>query len=880
MNVHLTAAYRAEALGIPARRGVMLSWAFDGNDRIDADAGSTVVAARERSAVERGEGTLWRAESVRGNTLRYGGPPLASREAVWWRVESRTADGRPVISAPASFEVGLEDESDWSARWISAPLLPFRRETWDPAPLLRETFQLGRVPASARLYATALGVYRIWINGVEVTGHSLLRPGWTDYRFRALHQTFDVASALQEGENVIAVELARGWYAGRLGLQREPALYGEQPAARVQLEVDGATAVASGGSWSYSYGDVLASDLLTGEIQDLRQTQPGWTDAGFDDAGWQEVVVRDDLRVAVSPQPHDSPDLYEEHPGVLVRAHARGPAVYDFGQNVVGWTRVETRTLPKADLIVRHGETLTPDDLVWRDNLRGAFQEDRYTTGDSAAHVLEPRHTLHGFRFAEVWGLAPAVEHQALQVPDDFRITARSVTGMRTAGTFECSDPELTALSRLVEWTVRDNFIEVITDCPQRDERLGWLGDAGVIAQTAAYHFDAASFVAKFARDAADTQGADGTILSYVPPVPPGTDRDGAPGWADGYVRLVHLSALRYGDTATAAEHFDHVARYLAWVDDANPSGIRTERVGADFSDWLSLSEDPDEPPHPGYAYTGARSTSSKRVVATAHTIRSYDQFAEIAETLGREAEAARARARADEIRAAYAAAFLDERGWIEGDTQTVYAQAIGYDILRAGDRTRAIARLAEKVRELGHVTVGIHGVEHVVGVLARNGHADLAEELLLRQDMPSWKHMIAMGATTIWEKWDGIAADGTMSTAEMNSFNHCALGGIGAFLFEGVAGLNARDAARTATVLVAPVYLDRLEWARAEHASVAGEITSSWHREGDLIHHDVTVAPGLRAEYRAPQGYRVIAGETVMGSGGFRVTVAREGAA
>lgn len=874
--IHPTAAYRGEALGIPGRRGVMLSWSVSGDGDIDPDAGSTVVAGRDRGAVEEGRGELWGASGISGSTLLYGGPAPASREIVWWRVESRTTAGDLVASPVSSFEIGLEDESDWSARWISAPLLDLRRETWDPAPLLRGEFSLEELPRIARLYSTALGVYRLWVNGIEITAHSLLRPGWTDYRHRVLHQTYDVRSALRIGRNVVGVELARGWFAGRLGLQREPGFYGEQPSARLQLEVDGRLAMASGDRWRFGYGDIVASDLLTGEVQDLRQAHSGWTEPGFDDSGWDRVVLRDDIRILITPQPHAAPERFHEHKGVLVRAHARGPAVYDFGQNLVGWTRVQTRTLPKADVIVRHGESLTRDDLVWRDNLRGAFQEDRYTTGDADRHILEPRHTLHGFRFAEVWGLAPAVEYQALQIPEDFRITAVSITGMQSAGSFECSDPQLTALSKIVEWTVRDNFVEVITDCPQRDERLGWLGDAGVIAQTAAYSFDAASFVAKFAADAADSQAEDGAILSYVPPVPPGTDRDGAPGWADGYVRLVHLAAQRYGDLATAAEHLDHIARYLAWVDRANPTGIRTERVGADFSDWLSLSEDPDEPPHPGYAYTGARSTSSKRVVATAHTIRSFDQFADIADRLGRTETSAAARARAEEIRDAYAAAFIDERGWIEGDTQTVYAQAIGYDILRGEQRARAIGRLAEKVRELGHVTVGIHGVEHIVRVLARNGHADLAEMLLLREQMPSWKHMLAMGATTVWEKWDGISPDGSMSTAEMNSFNHCALGGIGEFLFEGVAGLDARSVAETSTVKVEPVYLERLDWARAKYSSVAGDIVSEWRRDGDRIHHDVTVAPGLSAVYCVPAGYEVETGDTEMRSGSSRVTVAR----
>lgn len=875
IDIQLRAAFREDALGIPAGRGIMLSWQISGDEAIDSSAGADVVVFHLDSDGE--SHVLWEASAVRGHTLLYAGPNLTSRTEAWFTVTLRKLDGTLVTSGATRFEIGLEDEADWTADWISAPLQDFRRETWDPAPLLRNAFHLAATPSRARLYATALGVYRVWINGTEVSTDSLLRPGWTDYRFRVLHQTYDVTALLHEGENVVAVELARGWYAGRLGLQREPALYGEQTAVRLQLEGDdGVTHAATGSAWQQSYGDIMASDLLTGEIQDLRQAQHGWNAPGFDASAWAGVIVRDDIDVMISPQPHQSPWIIEEFPGTLVRAHARGPAVYDFGQNMIGWTRIDGRTLPKADVIVRHGEKLTVDDLVWRDNLRGAFQEDRYTTGDGDRHSLEPRHTQHGFRYAEVWNLTPEIEFAALEVPEDVAVTALAITGLPEIGRFESSDPQLNAVAEMIGWTVRDNFLEVITDCPQRDERLGWLGDAGVIAHSAADRFDTAAFIAKFVRDAADSQGDDGVIRSYVPPVPPGTDRDGAPGWADGYVRLVHLAVTRYGDLATASEHFDHIARYLAFIDEANPDGIRTERVGADFSDWLSLPEDPDEPTHPGYAYTGARSTSSRRVIATAHTIHSWDQFADIAEAIGRGKDASRARLRADELRAVYAENFLDDRGWIEGDTQTVYAQAIGYEILRGVDRDRAVARLAEKVRELGHVTVGIHGSEHIVPALARNGHADLAEMLLMREQMPSWKHMVSMGATTVWEKWDGILEDGTMSTAEMNSFNHCALGAIGEFLYEGVAGLGVRRLASTGTVRIAPVYMESLDWAAAEHTAASGRITTRWERDGDLVHHDFSAAPGLEVVYVAPEGYELIGSDTVFGSGSHRVTVRR----
>ncbi|QTV79333.1 family 78 glycoside hydrolase catalytic domain [Microbacterium sp. NIBRBAC000506063] len=474
ITIRLTAGYRENPLGLPGARGVMLGWSVHGEGAIDGRGGVDVEVASDEDALAAGE-LLWRADGVRGSVVRYGGPLPGSRRALHWRVIARDAEGAMVVSTPGVAEIGLESAEDWYAGWVSAPLVPLRRETWDPVPLLRRSFPLGRAPGRARIYVTALGTYRLWVNGTEVTAESLLRPGWTDFGIRVLHQTYDATGLLHAGENVVAVELANGWYAGWLGLQREPGFYGEHPALRLQLESEEGLLLGTDGSWRCTTGEIIASDILRGEAQDLRQAVTGWREPGFDDTGWGLVEVREEITVPITPQPHDPVAPYREFEGRLVRAHARGPAVFDFGQNMVGWTRIRTRTHPRADIIVRHGEMLSDDALVWRDNLRSAFQEDRYTTGDDGTHVLESRHTLHGFRYAEVWGLVPATPHAGLEVPDDFSITALAVGGgQRPAGAFECSDAGLTHVSRMVEWTVRDNFIEVITDCPS-----GTSGSAG-----------------------------------------------------------------------------------------------------------------------------------------------------------------------------------------------------------------------------------------------------------------------------------------------------------------------------------------------------------------------------------------------------------------
>ncbi|WGX94805.1 alpha-L-rhamnosidase [Nocardioides sp. L-11A] len=838
-HTRLLAGYRADPRGIPAR-DTMLSWtpAGPGPYRV------TVTDLDDGAAT-------WTATSERPFVLL---PAAALRPAARY---TWTVDG----SAAASFETGL-DQAGWEAAWIAAPATPFAREDYDPAPYLRAEFELAERGDRARVYATALGIYRMWVNGTEVTADALLRPGWTDYDTRVLHQTYDATDLLVEGTNTIAVLLGRGWYAGRLGLQWAPSLYGTRPAFLAQVETatgtDRRVVAGTGAGWRTAPGAVIASDLLRGEIADLRREHHGWTGAGFDDAGWSPVELPAP-GVAVHPQPHADIRVLRAHPGVLVHQHARGPAIFDFGQNLVGWLRIESELTPGADVIVRHGEILTPDKLVYRDNLRGAFQEDRFVDDAEGRRTLEPRFGMHGFRYAEIWGLKNTNGAWHLAIPEESTVTALSMdAGQELIGSFACSDEALTAFAGAVEWTVRDNFLEVATDCPQRDERLGWLGDAGVISPTASYFFDVAAFLAKFSRDAADAQWDDGSVPSYVPVVPPGNERHGAPGWADGYVRMVSLLVRRYGDLASAEEYFDSLLRYLEFVDRENPDGIRVNAVGSDFSDWLSLPDRDDDVPHPGYAYTGAFSTSPKPVVATAHTYRSLCQVADIARRLGRDEDAARLDRRAEEVRTAYRERFVGADGRFEDATQTVYAQAIGYGLLRDEEAQRAADLLREHIEKRGYVTTGIHGVEHVLPALARHGHADLAAELLLRREMPSWLYMVERGATTVWEKWDGIRPDGSLATAEMNSFNHCALGAVGGFLFEDVLGLRLDGAVWGDGITVAPVYLTGLDWAEGAHRGPTGPVSSRWERDGARVKHLLELPATGPARFVAPAGYAI----------------------
>ncbi|WP_436700753.1 family 78 glycoside hydrolase catalytic domain [Nocardioides sp. BYT-33-1] len=359
----LRAGFRRRALGLPVRDTV-LTW--------EPGAATTPGTGYLVEATLAGA-QVW-TTATDGPVAILPADLAGTARRLEWRV--RSADGA-WASETATVEFGLADAAAWDAPWVAAPANPFARETDDPAPYLRREVELAAVPPAARLYVTALGIYRIWVNGVEITHDDLLRPGWTEYGVRVHHQTFAVEAHLRPGRNVVAVALAKGWYAGRVGLLRHPGLYGERPALRLQLEATTAAGertllLGTSTDWRAGSGAVRATDMLRGEVLDLRREPHGWTEPGYDDSGWAPVeTITPAPDPEITPQPHDTVSVLEVRTGELVREHGRGPAVFDFGQNLVGWTRITSRLLPRTEVVVRHGEMLTPEDLVYRDNLRG-----------------------------------------------------------------------------------------------------------------------------------------------------------------------------------------------------------------------------------------------------------------------------------------------------------------------------------------------------------------------------------------------------------------------------------------------------------------------------------------------------------------------------
>jgi alpha-L-rhamnosidase len=832
--------HRVEPLGLDAP-APLLAWRLVSGRRGDAPAAYRVRVRAEDGVQVWDSGQVADPAAV---AVLYAGEPLRPRTRYHWSVTVTAEDGT-AGEAESWFETGMGtgERPAWTASWIThdttaldvvdAPEegeLALVDHGLQPAIRLRRAFEAPAVPVRARLYATARGLYEMRINGARA-GDAELAPGWTDYRDRIDYQAYDVTGLLREGANVLAATLADGWWSGFAGFdpRRAGAHYGTFPELLAELHLDyadGSTEViATGDGWQTSRSPIRYADLLMGECHDLRRETPGWDGAA---GGWlpAEITAADhSLLTASVAQPVRA--VRELAPASVARL-ADGRHLVDFGQNFAGRVRLTARGLtPGARIVIRHGEALGEDGLLYTDNLRTAAATDVLIAGGAAEAVFEPRFTYHGFRYAEVTGL------EALDEADIAGVVLHSDTPW--AGEFSCSDPDIERLHHNIAWGQRSNFVSVPTDCPQRDERLGWLADAQVFLPTACLNADVAAFFDGWLRDVRGAQSPDGAFTNVAPKLA-GVADEGAPGWGDAGVLVPwHLYTV-YGDERVLERNLDAMCAWVDFVHRHNPDLVWSRRVGPHFADWLALTPTPRD------------------VVATAYFARSAELTARAAEVLGRGETARRYGSLAEHVRKTFGERFVAPDGRIEGDTQTGYLLALAFDLLPAALVPRAVARLAELVEAAGPgVTTGFLGVGLIAPVLDAHGRADLAHALLRRTEAPSWLHPLRHGATTIWERWDGYTEERGFQAAAMNSFNHYALGSVGEWLYQGVAGLGqAPGSAGYRELLIRP-RPGGLAAASAEYESVRGTVRSAWTREDGRFRLRVTVPPGATATVLVP---------------------------
>jgi len=728
-----------------------------------------------------------------------------------------------------------------------------------PATMVRKSFPLDRPIKRATAYASALGLYELRLNGQRV-GENLLAPEWTDYQKRVHYQVHDVTTLLHEGENAVAALLGEGWFAGRLCIAG-PFPYGTHPRFLLQLEIefaDGQTeTIVTDGSWRTTIeGPIRMAGIYDGEVYDARKEFPGWDRPGFDASSWRPAQATGLDERKLVWQRNEPIQVVKELTPVKMTEPKPGVFVFDFGQNMAGWCRVKAIGAAGQTVTLRHAEVLNDDGTLYTANLRSAQQTDRYTPRVDGEFVFEPHFTYHGFRFMELTGLAKPPTPDAV-VARVFHSTSPIV------GRFECSDPSLNRLMQNILWTQRSNMMGVTTDCPQRDERLGWLGDAQAFVQTAIFNMDMAAFLTKIVQDIRDRQADDGCYPDIAPlPVDPNKDFDslysgltqrafsGAPAWADAGTIVPWSAYQNYADTRMLQEHFESACRWVDYIHKANPNLIWENRRNNDYNDWLNGNsiKQKDWPSQGG--------SVPNAVFATAFFAHSTDIVAKMAAVLGRQEEAQRYRELFNQIKAAFNQRFVKPDGRIEGDTQAGYALALNFNLLPDELRPKAAQLLVEGIgRYKNHLSTGIHTTQRAMLELVHNNHAVVGWQLLTNRSFPSWLYMIDNGATTIWERWDGYVKGRGFQDKGMNSFNHMVYG-VGDWMWRHIAGLNPDDTQPGwKHFFIAPKPGGGVTWAKSEYQSIRGRIVSDWKVEGAKLTLRVVVPPNTTATVQLP-GY------------------------
>ena len=691
-----------------------------------------------------------------------------------------------------------------------------------PATMVRKSFAVDRPLKRAMAYVSALGLYELRLNGRRV-GDQLLAPEWTSYRKRIQYQVYDVTALLRPGENAVAALLAEGWFAGRLMAVGRFA-YGTHPRFLLQLEVEYADGqsqtIVSDGSWRCTTdGPIRAAGIYDGEVYDARQEMPGWDAPGFDASSWRPArSIEPDSRRLVW-QRNEPILVVKELAPVRVTEPKPGVQVFDLGQNMVGWCRVKAIGAAGKTITIRHAEMLNDDGTIYTANLRGAPQIDRYTPRADGAFVFEPRFTYHGFRFVELTGLAQPPASNAV-LGRVFHSTSPVV------GRFECSDPSLNQLMQNILWTQRANLMSSPNDCPQRDERFGWMGDIQSFAQTAIFNMDMAAFLTKFAQDIRDDQADDGRYPDFAPhPGDPNRGFSGVPAWGDAGTIVPWRAYQNYADKRLLEEHIESARRWVDYIHKTNPDLIWAKGRNNDYNDWLNG----DWVKQSGWPNQGG--SVPKEVFATAFFAHSAELVAKMAEVIGRREDARHYGELFEQIKTTFNQRFVKPDGRIEGDTQGGSALALSFNLLPEDLRPKAANHLVENIgRYQNHLSTGIQTTHRAMLELTRNNHTDVGWLLLTNRTFPSWLYMIDNGATTIWERWDGYVKGRGFQDAGMNSFNHWAFGAVGEWLWREVAGLNPDDTQPGwKHFVIAPRPGGGVTWARGAYQSIRGDIISEW---------------------------------------------------
>lgn len=895
----LKCEYRANPLGLDTPQP-RLSWVLESNARGEGQTAYQILAATTPDKLSEGQTDLWDSGKVVSSDsvqVAYAGTPLRSGQRTHWKVRVWDRSGSPSeYSRQAWWEMALLSPQDWRAQWIQRKSAGPRsvEQAFDdhPAPLFRKEFTLDKEIARARAYVSGLGYYELRLNGERVGDH-VLDPGWTAYAKRVLYSTYDVTAQLARGRNAVAVMLGNGWFNplplamwGRI--RPGDALTTGEPRVLVQLVIeftDGTSqTIVTDDTWRVAAGPILRNSVYLGEVYDARREQPGWDRAGFEDGHWERAVQAGEptlgplraqdappIRVTRTLQPVK---LTEPKPGVFL---------FDFGQNFSGWARLRVQGPAGTRVRLRSGELLYPDGTLngmtaVAGQIKGggkdyrydgvgrpktAFQLDEYVTRGQGMEVFTPRFTFHGFRYVEVTGFPGRPTLDALE-------GLRLNSDVLSAGSFECSNEAFNRIQEMVRWTELANLFSVQSDCPHR-EKFGYGGDIVATSDMAMLNFDMARFYAKTAQDFVDAVRPNGGFTETAPYVGISDeglgDMSGPIGWGTAQPLLLGQLHQYYGDRRLLEQQYAATKSWINLLHSRAKDGLLDNGI----SDHESLVPKP------------------RALTGTAFYYFNVRLFAQMARTLGRDAEATEAEARAERIRAAFNRTFLQPgTGRYGAGTQACQAFALHFGLVPAGEKTRAVDVLVRDILEThkGHLSTGIFGTKYMLSALTGAGRAEVAYDVVNQRTFPGWRHMLERGATTLWEHWE--FSDNTYS------HNHPMFGSVSEWFYQALAGIQpASDAVAFDRILLQPQPVRGLSWVKAKYESVRGTVVSEWSREGGRFQWRVRIPPGatatvhLPARDRAPilesgtpldraQGVRLIRRESgqailALGSGDYR---------
>ena len=814
-----------------------LSWKLLTQARNTRQVAYEIRVGTSALALAHGRKTLWETGKVYSDQsvlISYNGPELTSREKFYWQV--RVWDNKNNVSAWSMvnyWKMGLLKPADWTARWVQDS---YKSDTNNsPSPMFRKTFHLTKQVKAAYLYITAHGLYEARLNGAKV-GDDYFSPGFTSYNKRLQYQVYDVSRSLVKGLNAIGVTLGDGWYRG-FTYDRKKNVYGKKLALLFQLEVvynNGTRqTITSDKNCRVSYGPIRSSSFFDGEFYDANQEKPGWDMPTYTDKGWDTVIVNNTIKDHLIAMAGPPVQKQEKFIPVKVITTPLGERVVDFGQNLVGWVQFHFKGKQGDTLKIYHGEVLDQKGNFYNKNLRTAKQEVSYIF-NGGEETYEPHFTFQGFRYAKITGYEGPI--------DSTNVAAYALySDMAQTGTFSTSNPLLNQLQHNILWSQKGNFIEIPTDCPQRDERLGWSGDAQAFCRTATFNMDVAGFFAKWLKDLAIDQLKDGAVPYVIPNVLDST-YVAASGWSDVATIAPWDIYLAYGDRQVLLSQYESMKAWVGYMQVHSRNFLWD--TGNHFGDWLSYS---------GTDYEDGAALTDKNLIAQAFFAHSTQLVINTAKVLNKPDEVKKYTLLLDNIKKAFMREYVTPAGRMISGTQTSYVLALNFDMLPDSLRGSAVKRLVQNIGNYdGHITTGFLGTPYICHVLTRFGYSNVAYDLLMNESYPSWLYPVKNGATTIWERWDGIKPDKSFEDPGMNSFNHYAYGAIGDWMYRAIAGINTDDSGPGFhKILISPHIGGKLTNADGELETPYGKVGSAWvfNKDKGSILMAITIPPNTSAK-------------------------------